>query len=53
MLTFETILSNAGIDPAEALAIRHVFIKEHPDGTPGLSPDSTYEQIMGDTANQP
>lgn len=52
VLTFETILNDAGIDPSESLVIRHVFIKEHEDSSPGLSPNSTYERIMEYTTNQ-
>jgi hypothetical protein len=52
VLSFETILNNAGIDPSESLVIRHVFIKEHEDSSPGLSPNSTYERIMEYTTNQ-
>ncbi|MFI8598274.1 GIY-YIG nuclease family protein [Rothia koreensis] len=52
MLTFGTILSAAGIDPAEAPLIRHVFIKEHGDSSPGILPESTDERIMEYTTYQ-
>lgn len=41
-LTLEPILRSGRIDPAEALVIRHAFVKEHEDaGLPGIHADST------------
>ena len=46
-LTVEWILRSAGIDPAEAQAIRHAFVREHADtGLPGIHADSTDAEIL-------
>lgn len=52
-LTFDAILRSAGIDPAEAQAIRHAFVREHEDtGLPGIHADSTDEEILAYTSEQ-
>lgn len=46
-LTFDSILHGAGIDPDEALVIRHAYVREHEDsGLPGLHADSTDAEIL-------
>ncbi|WP_328990283.1 GIY-YIG nuclease family protein [Kribbella sp. NBC_01245] len=46
-LTFASILHSAGIDPDEALVIRHAYVREHEDsGLPGLHADSTDAEIL-------
>lgn len=52
MLTLGSILASAGIDPSLALVIRHVSVREHDDGTPGLHLDSTEDEILAYTAVQ-
>ena len=50
-LTLDAILRSAGIDPAEAQAIRHAFVREHEDsGTPGVNANSTDEDLPGGPA---
>src|SRR5690625_1495691 len=52
-LTLDAILRSAGIDPAEAQAIRHAFVREHEDsGTPGVNANSTDEEILAYTREQ-
>lgn len=52
-LTLEPILRSAGIDPAEAHAIRHAFVREHEDtGLPGIHADSTDDEILAYTCQQ-
>ena len=47
------ILLSAGIDPAEAQAIRHAYVREHEDtGLPGIHADSTDEEILAYTSQQ-
>lgn len=49
-LTLDAILRSAGIDPADAHAIRHAFVREHEDtGLPGIHADSTDEKILAYT----
>lgn len=52
-LTLDAILHSAGIDPADAQAIRHAFVREHEDtGLPGIHADSTNEEILAYTCQQ-
>ncbi|GAB3556231.1 hypothetical protein [Spelaeicoccus albus] len=52
-LTLEPILRSAGIDPDDAHAIRHAFVREHEDsGLPGINADSTAEEILAYTSQQ-
>lgn len=52
-LTLGPLLIDAGIDPAEALVIRHAYVREHEDsGLPGIHADSTDQQILEYTLNQ-
>lgn len=52
-LTLESILQSAGIDPADAQAIRHAFVREHEDtGLPGIHADSTDDEILAYTSQQ-
>jgi len=48
-LTFASILASAGIDPAEALVIRHVYDANHKDDTPPIYAYSTYEEVLAYT----
>ncbi len=48
-LTLGTILQDAKIDPAEAIVIRHAYVKLHEDGNRGIQPDSTHEDILNYT----
>jgi hypothetical protein len=53
MLTLGPILHNAGIDPGDALVIRHAYVREHEDtGLPGIHADSTGEEILDYTSQQ-
>lgn len=51
-LTFAAILASAGIDPTEALVIRHAYVREHEDGTVGIHGDSSDDEIMTYTCGQ-
>lgn len=52
-LTLDAILRSAGIDPADAHAIRHAFVREHEDtGLAGIHADSTDEEILAYTSQQ-
>lgn len=52
-LTLDAILRSAGIDPADAQAIRHVFVREHGDtGLPGIHGDSSDDEILAYTSQQ-
>lgn len=52
-LSLETILRNAGIDPAEAIAIRHAFVPYHEDtGEAGIHANSTNQEIMTYSSQQ-
>lgn len=45
-LTLGSVLDSAGIDPADALVIRHVYVREHADsGQQGIHADSTDAEI--------
>lgn len=45
-LTLGPILLDAGIDPSDAIAIRHAYVREHTDGFRGLHADSTDVEIL-------
>lgn len=51
-LTFAAALASAGIDPTEALVIRHSYVREHEDGTVGIHGDSSNDEIMTYTSGQ-
>lgn len=51
-LTFAPIVASAGIDPADALVIRHAYVREHEDGSAGIHADSTDAEIMAYTRTQ-
>lgn len=51
-LTFAAILASAGLDPAEALVIRHAYVREHEDGTVGIHGDSSDAEILAYTSVQ-
>ena len=52
-LTLDAILRSGGIDPADAQAIRHAFVREHEGpGLPGIHADSTDEEILAYTSQQ-
>ncbi|UOE44821.1 GIY-YIG nuclease family protein [Agromyces larvae] len=52
-LTLGPILLDAGIDPTQALVIRHTYVREHEDsGLPGIHPDSSDAEILEYTRNQ-
>lgn len=52
-LTLRPILLDAGIDPSDALVIRHAYVQEHADsGFAGIHADSTDAEILEYTRNQ-
>ncbi len=52
-LTLGPLLIDAGIDPAQALVIRHAFVTEPEEsGLTGLHADSTHAEILAYTATQ-
>ncbi|SDI97122.1 hypothetical protein SAMN05444695_1146 [Rhodococcus triatomae] len=52
-LTLGAILRSAGIDPANAQAMRHAFVGEYEDsGLPGIHADSTDEELLAYTSQQ-
>ncbi len=51
-LTFKAVIASAGIDPAEALVIRHAYVGEHKDGTAGIHGDSSDDEILSYTHAQ-
>lgn len=52
-LTLEPILRSAGIDPGQALVIRHAYVREHDDtGLSGIHADSTDDEILQYTREQ-
>ncbi|PPL18752.1 GIY-YIG nuclease family protein [Microterricola pindariensis] len=52
-LTTGPILLDAGIDLADALVIRHAYVRTHEDsGLPGIHADSTDAEILQYTRNQ-
>src|SRR3954467_13263896 len=40
-LTFASVIASAGIDAAEALVIRHAYVREQEDGPVGIHGDSS------------
>lgn len=52
-LKFAQVLDSAGIDPSEALVIRHAYVREHGDGSVGLHGASTDAEIVAYTRVQP
>lgn len=51
-LTFAHVMTSAGIDPTDALVIRHAYVRQHGDGTVGIHADSTDAEIMAYTRRQ-
>lgn len=51
-LTFAPVIARAGIKPAEALVIRHAYVREHEDGTAGIHGDSSEAEITAYTRDQ-
>ena len=51
-LTFASVITSAGLDPAEALVIRHAYVREHEDGTVGIHGDSSDAEILAYTSVQ-
>jgi hypothetical protein len=51
-LDFGAILNNAGLDPTQVMAIRHTYVRAHPDGSRGIHADSAAEEILRYTADQ-
>ena len=51
-LTFASVIASAGLDPAEALVIRHAYVREHEDGTVGIHGDSSDAEILAYTSVQ-
>ncbi|WP_309080686.1 GIY-YIG nuclease family protein [Zhihengliuella sp.] len=51
-LTLEWLLRSAGIEPSDAQAIRHAYVRDHGDGFGGIHADSTYEEIFEYTRTQ-
>lgn len=48
-LTLGPILLDAGIDPSDAIVIRHAYVREHADGFRGIHADSTDAEILNYT----
>ncbi|WP_313545426.1 GIY-YIG nuclease family protein [Leifsonia aquatica] len=52
-LTLQPLLLDAGIDPHQALVIRHTYVREHEDsGLQGIHADSTDAEILEYTRTQ-
>lgn len=51
-LTFGHIMQSAGIDAIETLVIRHAYVREHEDGSPGIHADSSEAEILAYTSEQ-
>lgn len=50
-LTLGLILQSAGIDPKDAQAIRHAYVREHDDtGLQGIHADSSDDEILSYTS---
>lgn len=49
-LTLGPILADAGIDPSDAIAIRHAYVREHEDGFRGIHADSTDAEVLDYTS---
>jgi len=45
-LTLGPLLIDAGVDPTEALVLRHAYVREHEDGNRGIHADSTDTEIL-------
>lgn len=52
-LTFAAVIDSSGIDPADALVIRHAYVREHEDGTVGIHGGSSDEEVVTCTRAQP
>ncbi len=51
-LTLAPILASAGINPAEAMVIRHAYVREHGDGSAVIHGDSSDAEILAYTRDQ-
>ena len=51
-LNFGHVLASGGIDPADALVLRHAYVGRHSDGMPGIHVDSPDEEILAYTSTQ-
>ena len=52
-LTLAPLLRDAGIDPADAIVIRHAYVALHEStGSQGLHPNSTDAEVLAYTSNQ-
>ena len=51
-LTLGHILASAGLEPANSLAIRHAYVREHEDGSAGIDADSSADDILAYTREQ-
>lgn len=52
-LTLAPILHSAGIEPSDAQAIRHAYVREHEDtGLQDIHADSTDQEILSYTSQQ-
>jgi hypothetical protein len=51
-LTLQSILASEGIEPANALVIRHAYVRDHEDGSTPLHPHSTDAEILAYTSQQ-
>ncbi|MBB2985210.1 GIY-YIG nuclease family protein [Terracoccus luteus] len=49
-LTLAAVLESAGIEPRDALVIRHAYVREHADGSSGIHADSTDDEVLEYTA---
>lgn len=45
-------LAKAGLPITETMVMRHAYLKVHKDGFPGISADSTFDEIMSFTSTQ-
>ena len=50
--TLGDVLAKAGLPLSETMVIRHAYVKLHKDGFPGISADSTTDQILAYTSTQ-
>lgn len=51
-LTLGHIMLSSGIDPQDALVIRHAYVREHGDGSSGIHADSSDTEIWAYTHEQ-
>lgn len=51
-LTFASIMTSAGLDPAQTLVIRHAYVAVHRDGSPGIHADTSDEDLLAYTRVQ-